>query len=71
MTLNDSFEMAVEGDRRLTIYSDYESRKTAAAGYWYEDHMLNYRESHQNDPVELIGEGMKSVTVALKKGAGA
>lgn len=68
MTLNDAFEKATIKDRRLTVYSDFENRKIAIAGYWYEDHVLDYREKHMIDPVELIGESMTSVTVALKEG---
>lgn len=67
MTLNDAFKKASDGDRRLTIYRDYEKRHVAAQGKWFEDHILNYGEEHAFDPVELIGESLTSVTVALKE----
>lgn len=67
MTFNDAFEKATVKDRRLVLYEDYENRKVAIAGYWYEEHMLNYRAEHMDDPVELVGEGLRSVTVAKKE----
>ena len=67
MTLNDAFNKATNGDRRLIIYRDYEKRRVAAQGEWFKDHMINYREKHRADLVELIGESMTTVTVALKE----
>lgn len=66
MTINDVFKKATFGNRKVRVFDDYKAGSVAVYGNWYEDRMMEYREKHEADPVELISENDVLICVALK-----
>lgn len=62
MNLREAHEKCVTGDRELLVKL---GRKSIISGYWFQDHILDFVSSHENDAVEIISDNVQQITVQM------